>query len=122
MNTTLAKLRQIVRANHDDWESGIASPALGPCWPIARVIADAGHGRVWFCQTSARNPRKWWGHFVVITPLGDILDCAGEYVTSDRKPLYRGWKLEDNVPLHRCYRPEHVLYWREKFVGVLFGK
>jgi hypothetical protein len=107
------RIRQIVRRYHADWERGPGSPELGPCWPIARLIADAGYGKVWFCQTSARNPRKWWGHFVVITPLQDIIDVAGEYVTSNRKPIYRYWKCED-VPMHSSYKPEHLTFWRKR--------
>jgi hypothetical protein len=89
------------------------SPDTGPCWAIARVIADAGYGTVEYCQTSAPGQNQWWGHFIVRTPEGAVIDVAGEYITSDAAPDYKDFKVEDG-PDHYRYKPKHLTFWRNR--------
>jgi len=120
-HSLLEALRKVVRNNHDEWERTLGSPELGPCWPVARVIADAGYGKVWYCRTSAAGKDAWWGHFIVRTPFtNQILDVAGEYVTSDELPDYKDFNFEDATLMHPRYTIEHVNFWRERLMPILW--
>lgn len=108
-------LRRIVRNNMDAWTR---ISKHGPCWPIARALANAGLGRVEFCLTYCKTDKQWFGHYVVRRPDRKIFDCSGEYVCQEcpeRVPRYKDFHVFDE-PMHDAYTAAQVAFWRRRLL------
>lgn len=117
----LIAMRRAVRESLADWYE--FSAERGPCWPVARAIANAGVGMVQYCFVYCKTDRQWYGHFVVRTPQGTIVDASGEYVceecSADRNAPYKHFRTEDS-PDHHAYKAGAVEFWAERLESYLY--
>lgn len=114
VQAALDEIRAAVRKAMDEWTK--LYPKLGPCWAVSRALGNAGCGRVEYCHTYCKDQKEWYGHYVVRTPQGKIIDCSGEYICQNCKPhrpLYHDYRVFDDSE-HDAYPKSSVQFWQKK--------
>ena len=114
----LAAVREIVRKNVGAYTEKFG---VGPCAPIAKILADAGWGELAICEaapTPDADRFTWYPHYVVVRN-GKILDASGEYLmNSNATPAYRDLELTPEMDSN-VYGADDVAFWQPILETVL---
>lgn len=108
----MERVRARVREHHSEWQE---FHDHGPCWPVSKALARTGYGTVVRCSTFNQDTKRWYGHYVVQTPTGKILDMTGEYLKEKRRTRvrYKGVHQIDYFR-HDAYPETTIEFWQER--------